>query len=196
MGRQHRRRGTVGENQHWQKKTVVHWEGLFGKSQNYCSRTEYVRVLILKTLFPQKLSDVSFTNPTSTVRLGPTSNISKATWRCSSRRIVQNSVTDCSKLVRVHSKKDCGCTWGRTWSNTILIKKRVQFLQCFQYFVQLLHVNILHIFMLLILPTHKTQNKPRHLCLGWDSKQRSHRSSERRQFIHTSDRAAKVMGDS
>jgi hypothetical protein len=43
----------------------------FEKSQNYCgtgdSRTEYV--FILKPLFPQTLSDVSFTNPTSTARL-------------------------------------------------------------------------------------------------------------------------------
>jgi hypothetical protein len=30
MGR-HQWRGTVGENQHWQKEIVVHWEGLFRK---------------------------------------------------------------------------------------------------------------------------------------------------------------------
>jgi hypothetical protein len=36
-------------------------------AQVNCSRTEYV--LILKTLFPQKLSDMDFTYPTSTVRL-------------------------------------------------------------------------------------------------------------------------------
>jgi hypothetical protein len=35
----------------------------------------------------------------------PSSSISKATWSCSSRRMVQNSARDCSKLVRVHSKK-------------------------------------------------------------------------------------------
>jgi hypothetical protein len=31
----------------------------------------------------------------------------------------------CSKLVRVRSKKDCSCTEGKRWSNTILIKKCV-----------------------------------------------------------------------
>jgi hypothetical protein len=34
LGRQHQRRGTVGENQHWHKEIFVHWEGLFRKSQN------------------------------------------------------------------------------------------------------------------------------------------------------------------
>jgi hypothetical protein len=34
MRRQHQRRGTVGENQHWNKEIVVHWEG---QSQKYCS---------------------------------------------------------------------------------------------------------------------------------------------------------------
>jgi hypothetical protein len=33
-----------------------------------------------------------------------------------------NSARDCSKLVRVHSK-DCGCTEGKRWPNTILIKR-------------------------------------------------------------------------
>jgi hypothetical protein len=41
------------------------------KSQNYCSTDELQQngIFITKTLFPQKLSDVSFTNPTSTVGL-------------------------------------------------------------------------------------------------------------------------------
>jgi hypothetical protein len=32
------------------------------------------------------------------------------------------------KLVRVHSKKDCGSIESRRWSNTILIKKCVQYM--------------------------------------------------------------------
>jgi hypothetical protein len=39
------------------------------------------------------------------------------------------------KIVRVHCK-GCGCTGGKRWSNTILIKKCVQYLLCFHYFVQ------------------------------------------------------------
>jgi hypothetical protein len=70
MRRQQQRRGTVGENRHWQEEIVVHW-GLFRKSHNYSStgdsRTEYI--LILKTQFTQKLSDVNFTNSTPTVGL-------------------------------------------------------------------------------------------------------------------------------
>jgi hypothetical protein len=38
------------------------------------------------------------------------------------------SATDSSKLVRVHSKKDCGCTGGKICSTTILIMKCVQYL--------------------------------------------------------------------
>jgi hypothetical protein len=45
MGWQHQQRGTVGENQHWQKEIVLHWKDCFQNSQNYCStgdsRTEY-----------------------------------------------------------------------------------------------------------------------------------------------------------
>jgi hypothetical protein len=44
--RQHQQRGTVGENQQLKKEIVVHWEGLFQKSQNYHStgdsRIEYL----------------------------------------------------------------------------------------------------------------------------------------------------------
>jgi hypothetical protein len=43
----------------------------------------------------------------------PASNISKATWRCSSRRVGWDSAGDCSKLVRVHSK-DCGYIKGKS----------------------------------------------------------------------------------
>jgi hypothetical protein len=39
-----------------------------------------------------------------------------------------NSARDCSKLVRVHSKKDCDCIEGIRLFNTILIKKFVQYL--------------------------------------------------------------------
>jgi hypothetical protein len=35
---------------------------------------------------------------------------------------------EASKLVRVHSKKDCGWIEGKRWSSTILIKKYVQYL--------------------------------------------------------------------
>jgi hypothetical protein len=31
MGRQHQPRGTLGENQHWQKVIIVYWEGMFRK---------------------------------------------------------------------------------------------------------------------------------------------------------------------
>jgi hypothetical protein len=44
----------------------------FEKSHNYCStgeRTAELSMHILKILFPQKLSDVSFANPTTTVGL-------------------------------------------------------------------------------------------------------------------------------
>jgi hypothetical protein len=63
---------------------------------------------------------------TTVVRFGdyskekiPFSNISKATWKCSSRGMVQNTARYCSKLVRVHSKKDFGCIEGKRWSNVI-----------------------------------------------------------------------------
>jgi hypothetical protein len=69
MGRQHQRRGTVGEKQHWQKKIVAHWEGLFGKIIILLQHRWLNWIFTLKTLFPQKLCDVSFINPTSTARL-------------------------------------------------------------------------------------------------------------------------------
>jgi hypothetical protein len=55
----------------------------------------------------------------------PTSNICTATWRCSSRRMVQISIRDCLKLVWIHSKKDCSYTEGKSWFNTVLIEKFV-----------------------------------------------------------------------
>jgi hypothetical protein len=42
------------------------------------------------------------------------------------QELYKNSARDCSKLVRVHSKKDCSCTEGKRWSNTT--KKCVQYL--------------------------------------------------------------------
>jgi hypothetical protein len=45
-----------------------------------------------------------------------------------SRRMVKDSARDCSKLVRVQSKKDFGCTEGKMWLNTIIIKKYVEYL--------------------------------------------------------------------
>jgi hypothetical protein len=39
-----------------------------------------------------------------------------------------NFARDCSKLVRVLSKKDSGWTEGKSWSNTILIEKCIQYL--------------------------------------------------------------------
>jgi hypothetical protein len=60
----------MGENQHRQKETVVHWGGLFRKiAQLLQQRWQQKWIIILKALFPQKLSDMSFTNPTSTVGL-------------------------------------------------------------------------------------------------------------------------------
>jgi hypothetical protein len=45
------------------------------------------------------------------------------------RRMAKKSSRDCSKLLWVHSKKDCGCIEGRRrWSSTMLIKKYVQYL--------------------------------------------------------------------
>jgi hypothetical protein len=70
MGRQHPRRGAVGENQHWQKQIVIHWEGLFKKMTDLLQhRWQQNWIFILKTLFPQKLFDMSFTHPTSMVGL-------------------------------------------------------------------------------------------------------------------------------
>jgi hypothetical protein len=69
----------------------------------------------------------------------PTFNITKAIWRCPSRRMVYNSARDCLKLVRVHFKKNCWCTEGERWANTMLIKKRVQYVRCFYYFLQSLY---------------------------------------------------------
>jgi hypothetical protein len=60
MGRQRQRRGTMGEYQHWQKEVVVHCEGLF---------REITKVQQHRWQQMQKVSDVSFTNPTSTVGL-------------------------------------------------------------------------------------------------------------------------------
>jgi hypothetical protein len=66
----HQWRG-ICENQHWQNETVLHWEGLFKKITELLQHRweQNWIVFILKTLFPQKLSDTSFTNPASTVGL-------------------------------------------------------------------------------------------------------------------------------
>jgi hypothetical protein len=70
MGREHQRRGTVGENQHWQKEIVVYGDGLFRKiTEPLQHRWQQKWIFTLKILFPQKLPDVSFRNPTSTVEL-------------------------------------------------------------------------------------------------------------------------------
>jgi hypothetical protein len=37
--------------------------------------------------------------------------------------MVKSSTRDCSKLIWVHSKKDCGCIEGKRWSDTMLIKR-------------------------------------------------------------------------
>jgi hypothetical protein len=67
----------MSEEEQW-TKISTDWKGssyivqdLFEKSQNYCSTGELQQnwIFILKALFPQKLSYVSFTNPTSTVGL-------------------------------------------------------------------------------------------------------------------------------
>jgi hypothetical protein len=69
-GRQHQRRGTVGENQHWQKEIAVNWEGLFGKITELLQHSwQQNWISILTALFLQKLSDMYFTYPTSTVGL-------------------------------------------------------------------------------------------------------------------------------
>jgi hypothetical protein len=62
-GRRHQRRGTVSENQHWQKEFVVHWEGLFRK-KNHRTTAAQVNCTSMEYLswrpFPQKLSDVTW----------------------------------------------------------------------------------------------------------------------------------------
>jgi hypothetical protein len=68
LGVSNQRRGTVGENQQWQKGIVVDW-GLFRKITQLLQHRWQKWMLILKTQFPQKLSDVTFTNLTSTVGL-------------------------------------------------------------------------------------------------------------------------------
>jgi hypothetical protein len=66
-------------------------------------------------------------------------------------RMVLNSATDCSKLVQVLSK-DCSCTEGKRWSNTMLIKKCVEYLQCFHHFVQPLYMwNVYHFTVTLLM---------------------------------------------
>jgi hypothetical protein len=72
MRRQQLRRETVGENQHREKEIVVHWEALFRtitQLQQHRWQQNWICILILKTQVPQKLSDVSFTNPASAVGL-------------------------------------------------------------------------------------------------------------------------------
>jgi hypothetical protein len=69
MGRQHQQEEPWAKSNMDRKRLSYSEKDCFEKSQNYRSigdsRTEYV--FILKTLFPQQLSDVSFTNPTSTL---------------------------------------------------------------------------------------------------------------------------------
>jgi hypothetical protein len=70
MRKQHQRSGTVGENQHSQRVIVVLWEGLFREITPLQQlRWQQNWIFILETLFPQKLSGVSFTNRASMVRL-------------------------------------------------------------------------------------------------------------------------------
>jgi hypothetical protein len=42
--------------------------------------------------------------------------------------VAWNSTRNCSKLVWVNSKKNCSCIEGKSWPNTTLIKKCVQYL--------------------------------------------------------------------
>jgi hypothetical protein len=58
----------------------------------------------------------------------PTSNISTAIWKCSSRKMLYNSARDCLKLVRIHFRYDYSCIESKRCSHTILIKKCVQYL--------------------------------------------------------------------
>jgi hypothetical protein len=60
-----------GENQHWQKEIIVHWEWLFRKNTGLLQhRRQDCRIEYSSwRQFPQKLSYVSFTNPTSAVGL-------------------------------------------------------------------------------------------------------------------------------
>jgi hypothetical protein len=69
MGRQHQWRGIGGENKHWQKEIVIHWEGMFQKKSAAQVTGQQNWRCILNTLFPQKLSVMNFTNPASMVGL-------------------------------------------------------------------------------------------------------------------------------
>jgi hypothetical protein len=70
MGR-HQRRGTVGENNIDRRRSSYIEKDCLEKSHNYYStgdRTAELNIH-LEDLFPQKLSDMSFTNPTSAIWL-------------------------------------------------------------------------------------------------------------------------------
>jgi hypothetical protein len=70
MGRQHPRRGIEGESQRWLKEIVVYGVRLFRKiTEQLQHRWQQKWISILTTLFPKKLSNMSFTNPASTVGL-------------------------------------------------------------------------------------------------------------------------------
>jgi hypothetical protein len=56
----------------------------------------------------------------------PSSIISQATRRRSSRRVVQYSTRDYSQLIWIYCKKDTSCI-QKMWPNSILIKKYVSF---------------------------------------------------------------------
>jgi hypothetical protein len=60
----------MGENTHWQKEIIIHWEELFKKITELLQhRWQWNWIFILKTLFLQKLSNMSFTNPASVAGL-------------------------------------------------------------------------------------------------------------------------------
>jgi hypothetical protein len=82
----------VGENEHWQKGIAINWEGLFRKFTKLLQHKWQQNWILfsLKTLFPQKLSDVSFTYPLFTVGLLQSLNI----WLLKVMfRFVNNEVT-------------------------------------------------------------------------------------------------------
>jgi hypothetical protein len=69
IGREHQRSRTADDNEHRQKEIVVHWGLLQKITQLLKHRWGQKWIFILKALFPQKMSDVNSTDPTSTVGL-------------------------------------------------------------------------------------------------------------------------------
>jgi hypothetical protein len=70
MGRRHQLRGIVAENQKLSERDRRTLKRIVSKNHRTAAAEVTVQLTIhLKTIFPQKQFDESFTNPTSTVKL-------------------------------------------------------------------------------------------------------------------------------